>query len=273
MGPIGRAAAILTLFAAGWAPASAQAPASSAIQVEPQRVGIDLTYNGATVKVRAEVPAGYSAAVRLEAHPGRLELKRLGKRAGLLWMGVGEVAFENVPAVYQVLTSGNLSELGSPQSLATWKLGYEALVPDGAPGSALRSELVGLKEHEGLFALQQGGLTVAEPGAANHPVLSSVSEAGDPSPAAPLQVLQGSFRLPARAPAGDYTIDLIGFKDGQAINLGSAKLHLEPVGLAKKLSDLAHEHGLAYGISACVIAILVGLLTGLIFTPKSDESH
>jgi hypothetical protein len=273
MGPIGRAAAVLTLFAAGLLPAGAQSLAPSAISIEPQRVGIGLTYNGATVKIRAQVPAGYSAAVRLTAHPGRLELKRMGKRAGLLWMGVGEVSFENVPAVYQVLTSANLSELGSPQSLAEWKLGYESLVPDGVPGAALRSELVGLKEHEGLFSLQQGGLTLAEPEAAKSPVLTTVSEAGDPSPAASPQVLQGSFRLPARAPAGDYTIDLIGFKDGQAFNLGSAKLHLETVGLAKKLNDLAHEHGLAYGISACVIAILVGLLTGLIFQPKSDESH
>lgn len=277
MGPIGRAAAVLTLFAAGWASASGQsAPAQGVIALDPQRVGIDLRYNGATVTVRAEVPAGYEAALRLQAPPGRLELKRMGKKAGVLWMGVGEVTFENVPALYQVLTTAPLDKLGSPEALAQWKLGYETLVPDGARGADLRGDLVGLKEQEGLFALQPGSLTREASAMAKSPVLASISETGTAPTAAALavpQVLQGTFHLPARARAGDYTVDLIGFKDGRAFHLGSATLRLEQVGLAQALSGFAHVHGLAYGIAACVIAILVGLLTGLIFQPKGDESH
>jgi hypothetical protein len=274
---------LLICFAGGWSFASAQTtPPQGAIEIAPQLVTIDLGYNGATVNVRAEVPAGYEAAVLLAAHPGRLELKRLGKKGGLLWMGVGQVSFENVPAVYQVLTSAPLSELGSPQSLAKWKLGYESLVPDNVPGASLRTDLVGLKEHEGLFALQPRGLTRSSVAPISHPVIASVSEPGNPTAGAAAagavssivpQMLQGSFRLPARAPSGEYTVELIGFKDKQAVHLASATLRLENVGMAMKLKRLAIEHGLAYGISACVIAIIVGLLTGLLFRPKSDESH
>ncbi len=271
------AAAVLMLVAAGWAPAHGQsAPPTGAIQIEPSRVEVGLLYNGATVNVRVEVPAGYQAALLLSARPGPLELKRLGKRGGILWMGVGHVAFENVPAVYQVLSSAPLGELGAPEMLATWKLGYNALVPDDAPGADLRSQLVGLKEHEGLFAIQPTGLMpVAQ--AAGSPHLATIEEAGNDAAASALAaasiVLQGSFRLPPRAPVGDYTLELIGFKDGRAVGLNSTSLQLEQVGVVLQLRRFAFDHGLAYGIAASLIAVVVGLLTGLIFQPKSDEAH
>lgn len=252
MGRTVLAASVLILLASLPWPSEATA---TGIVVEPQRVGIDLLYDGTTVEVRAEVPAGYEAAVRLLARPERLELKRLGKRAGVLWMRVGNVTFEHVPAVYQVLTSAPLADIGSPTVLAEWRLGYESLLPDQVPGSGLRAELVALKEHEGLFALREGAL--------------GRGGAGAP----PQGPLRGTFRLPASAPAGDYGVDLIGFKDRRAVHLGSATLHLEHVGAVGALRRLASYHGLAYGITACLIAIIVGLVTGLLFRPKSDESH
>jgi hypothetical protein len=271
------AAVVLTLVAAGWVPARGQsAPPTGAIQIEPSRVEVGLFYNGATVTVRVEVPAGYQAALLLSARPGSLELKRLGKRGGILWMGVGHVAFENVPAVYQVLSSAPLPQLGAPETLATWKLGYKSLVPDDAPGAYLRSQLVGLKEHEGLFAIQPTGLMpVAQ--AAGSPHVATIKGPGNGSAtsalAAKTVVLQGAFRLPPRAPVGDYTLELIGFKDGHAVGLNSASLQLEQVGMVLQLRRFAFDHGLAYGIVASLIAVVVGLLTGLIFQPKSDEAH
>ncbi|HLI62893.1 MAG TPA: TIGR02186 family protein [Terriglobales bacterium] len=271
------AVALLTLAVAGWASAGGQsAPPAGAIQIEPSRVEVGLFYNGTTVNVRVEVPAGYQAALRLSARPGPLELKRLGKRGGILWMGVGQVAFENVPALYQVLSTAPLERLGAPETLAAWKLGYNSLVPDGAPGADLRSQLVGLKEHEGLFTIQPTGLTPVAL-RAEVPRLATIEEAGNGSVVSALAgetvVLQGAFRLPPRAPVGDYSLELIGFKDGHAVRLNSATLHLEQVGMVLQLRRFAFDHGLAYGIAACLIAVVVGLLTGLIFQPKSDEAH
>jgi hypothetical protein len=85
--------------------------------------------------------------------------------------------------------------------------------------------------------------------------------------------LRGTIRLPACAPAGDYSVDLIAFKDQHAAILGSTTLHLEHAGVVRAFRNLAIDHGLIYGIAACSIAIVVGLLTGLVFRPKSDEGH
>ncbi|MGB9073741.1 MAG: TIGR02186 family protein [Terriglobales bacterium] len=271
------AAAALVIFASLPRPAPGQpGGATGVIIVVPERVEINLFYNGANIEVAAEIPAGYEAAARLMAHPERLELKKLGKKAGVLWMGAGSATFENIPAVYQVLTSAPLAGLG-PQALrAQWMLGYDSLIPDHAPEAALRGELVGLKERDGLFALREGAL--ARAGQSVPPADPLVtSQAGDPAPAAPIaqspQLWRGTFRLPASAPPGDYSVDLIGFRDQHAVHLASATLHIEHAGAVRFVRHLAIDHGLTYGSAASLFAIVVGLLTGRLFRSRSHEGH
>jgi hypothetical protein len=260
---VGLAAIVLAIFSVLPRPAASQtAGVTGDLMVIPERVEIDLAYNGANIEVGAEVPAGYEAAVRLMSRPERLELKKLGKKAGLLWMGAGTVTFENIPVVYQVLSTAPLADLGPPALRAQWMLGYESLIPDQAPGADLRGDLVGLKEHGGLFALREGALMRRGKSA------SLVAPGAD----AP-QRLRGTFRLPASAPAGDYSVDLIGFKDQRAVHLASATLHIEHAGAVRIMRHLAIDHGTTYGGAASLIAIVVGLLTGVLFRSRSNEGH
>jgi hypothetical protein len=262
MARAGLLAAIIALLVSAPQEATAGSPTGRLV-VDPQTVEIDLTFTGATVTVVGEVPVGYEAALRLAGHAERQELKKLGKRAHILWMSVGNVTIESVPVVYQVLTSAPLRDIGSPSVLARWTLGYEFLIPEQGLGADLRKEFVRLKEHEGLFAFHEGALSWAD---------SATDGSSAPDPTTP-RLVRGTFRLPARVRPGDYVVDLIGFRDRQATNLGSAVLHLERVGAVKQLRRFAIEHGLAYGIAASLIAIVAGLLTGLLFRPKSDEAH
>ncbi len=239
-----------------------EAPPAGLLVAVPEQVEVSLFYAGATVEVVAQVPAGYEGAVRLMARPERLELKRLGKKAGVLWMGAGDVSFENIPVMYQVLTTASLAELCPKAERARWLLGYDSLIPDGAPGAALRSELVGLKEHEGLFAVREGALT-------QRPATDASPAPGAGWP----RLLRGAFRLPARAPAGDYRLDLIGFKDQRAFPLGSATLRVQQVGTVRAVRELARNHGLFYGIAACLVAIVAGFVTGRLFRSKADGAH
>src|SRR5271157_2765265 len=193
------AAATLAILASLPRPAPGQpGGATGVIMVVPEHVEINLFYTGANIEVGAELPAGYEAAVRLMAHPERLELKKLGKKAGVLWMGAGNATFENIPAVYQVLTSAPLAGLGPPELREQWRLGYDSLIPDHAPEAALRGELVGLKEREGLFALREGALMRSGqnvPPAS--PPVTGAAEVGELAPAAPLaqppQLWLGTF--------------------------------------------------------------------------------
>ena len=268
------AAIALAIFAILPQPATSQsASVTGDLMVVPEHVEIDLSYSGANIEVGAEVPAGYEAAVRLMTRPERLELKKLGKKAGLLWMGAGTVTFENIPVVYQVLSTAPLVDL-APQALrAQWMLGYESLVPDQAPGAALRGDLVGLKERDGLFALREGALARTQRSFPPSSPLSVGAVKDSATMVEPPQRLRGTFRLPASAPAGDYSVDLIGFKDQHAVHLASATLHMEHAGAVRIVRRLALDHGLAYGGAACLIAIVVGLLTGRLFRSRSNEGH
>jgi len=251
MGRLGLLAAVAAYLGGASQHAMAQTPKGELV-VDPQTVPIGLTFTGATISVRAKVPPGYEAALRLMGKPQRQELKKLGKKAYVLWMGVGDITIDAVPVVYQVLTSAPLHELGSQAALAQWSLGYDNLIPEKALSPDWRAELVKLKEHDGLFAMHEGALTTAD---------------------GPPRRLQGTLQLPARVPAGDYTVDLIGFRGKEATHLASTTLRFAHVGAAKQLKRFAHEHGLAYGIAASLIAIIAGLLTGLLLRPKADESH
>jgi hypothetical protein len=273
MRPVRLAAIAFAIFAILPRPAATQpARAAGDLMVVPERVEIDLSYDGANIEVGAQVPAGYEAAIRLMTQPERLELKKLGKKAGLLWMGAGTVTFENIPVVYQVLSSAPLADLG-PQALrAQWMLGYESLIPDQVPGADLRGELVGLKQHDGLFAVREGALARRQNPPPAFPLDAGAAQNSAPM-AEPTQRLRGTFHLPASAPPGDYSVDLIAFKDQRAVHLASATLHVEHAGAVKIMRHLAIDHGLTYGGAASLIAIVVGLLTGILFRSRSNEGH
>jgi len=270
--PAGLLAFLPVLFLILAAPPIAAAqpvPAPGALTVSPQRVPIGVLYNGTALDLHITVPSGYQAAVRLIGRRNHLVLKKKAKRGGVLWMSAGEVTFENIPVVYQVLTSAPLSELGSPQLLAEMQLGYEWLVPPESPNASLREELVKLKEREGLFGISQGGLS--RPGEKRR----SPAHELPPSPAGGGSQTQfsGVVRLPALAPPGEYRVDLVVFSAGHASLLGSTTVRLERVGVVRMMYRLAMDHSLLYGCLAVVIAILAGLLCGLLFQSKSDEAH
>jgi putative transmembrane protein Alph_Pro_TM len=237
------------------APAGEVAPdLPGGITVEPDSIPIGMTYTGATVRVRADVPAGYEAAILVLGKTETLEMKRKGKVGHVLWMSVGEVTFEAVPAVYVLLTSMPLAHAAPAGMLREWKLGYEALTSAAGATSGFYPELIKLKEQEGCFLVGEGQLVHAGSWGSG-----------------PTDQLRGSFRLPARAPAGEYSVGLFGFHEHRAIHLASTTLHLEHTGFARLLRSVATEHRLIYGGMAIVVAVLAGLTTGFVFHPKRGK--
>jgi hypothetical protein len=241
------------LLPAAWAAVGGegQPQAMARLRVEPAYIPIGMTYSGASVQVDVEIPAGYEVAIRLMGRTERLELKRKDKVGRLLWMSVGEVAFEEVPVVYWLLTSTPLAQLAPGAILAERKLGYDALAGAAGPAAQWFPELIKLREKEGRFGVREGQLVRSGGGTAER--------------------LTGAFRLPALVPAGEYTVDLFGFSGGRARHLGSRTVRLEYAGIAMVVRSVATEHGLIYGGVAVVLAVLAGLITGFVFQPKKGK--
>jgi hypothetical protein len=222
--------------------------------VQPEQVPIDLFYGGSTIQVQADLAADRPCAVLLEGPRGPLTLKRKGKVWGLLWMNVGEVELSEVPTVYLLQTSTALSGPGGARRLAEAGLGYAALARRAGSDTTTFQELIQLKEKEGFFSIGAGAVSL-EP-----------TERGTAR-------LSASIPLSARIPAGEYSVNLIGFDGDHARRLARATVRLEQVGLARALHSLAMERGLLYGCTAVIIAVLAGLGTGLIFGKGTAKGH
>jgi uncharacterized protein (TIGR02186 family) len=245
------AASVAILITAG--AVGAQGPAR--LRLDPPEVGMGMFFDGADVRLEGSVPAGQAAAVVCTGKEGPLELKKKGKVWGILWMNVGEIKLESVPSLYLLSTSRPLSELARRAVLDRLRLGYRALeAAAGSDAGGVFSEVIKLKESEGLFSFEASALRLTPTGRGSNR-------------------LSGSFSLPAHVPPGEYTVRLYGFERGQGQLLDEQKLHLVRTGLSLSITSLARDHGLLYGLFAVVVALAVGLLAGLVFGKGMKKAH
>jgi uncharacterized protein (TIGR02186 family) len=236
------------------AAAVAASPTETAVsmEIDPTVISVNAFYDGATVRVEGAIPAGYEAAVLCRGEEDSVELKIKGKVLGFLWMNVGEVAFEHVPSVYLLSTSGPLPDLAPVPVLEKLGVGFPALQsragrsPDQTEGDGKFEEFLKLKESENLYSCDEGGVRL------------------EPGPGGAVRVYS-ECSLPSKVPWGEYEVQLFGFAAGKGELLHSERLQVVPAGVTASVSNLARNHGLLYGVLAVVIALGVGLLTGLAF--------
>jgi uncharacterized protein (TIGR02186 family) len=235
------------------APPRAAAAEQGLLVVEPEEVGVDLFFAGATLHVRGAIPAGHDdAAVLCAGNETALSLRRKGRVWGVLWMNTSEVAFDRVPAVYVLHTSVPLARLGSAALLERLGVGFDGLEArtgfDGPAGErrAVFDELVRLKKREGLFSLGEGAAMLGRGARGEVEVSTDVF-------------------LPARTPPGDYRITLFSFHGGEGGTVAETAVAVQQVGLAAFTSRTARERGLLYGVFAVLVAIAAGMATGFVF--------
>ncbi len=221
------------------------------MSIEPQEVAVDLLYSGAQLRVSGETPPGEDLVVVCTGEESNVELKQKGKIWGLLWVNTGDVVFKHVPFLYQVASSKKIQDLATEAELVRTGVGFPALEAEIAPEEDEQThhsfaELIKLKEHEGLYSIQEGILEI-------HP-----QENG-------MQRFSTTFRFPSSVEPGRYRLCLIGFTKERIKILASAVVPVRLAGAAAVIRSLSAKHGLAYGIISVIIALVAGLLTGFVF--------
>jgi uncharacterized protein (TIGR02186 family) len=228
--------------------------------VEPSEIRAGMFFDGASFRVSALVPDGLGITVSCVGGKEPVVLNRKGRALGVIWMNVGEVEIDGSPDLYLLHASGDLGEMATSAFLAESGVGYAALkgqtTVTGAEGEEDRffDEFVSLKESDGLYFISEEAMEV-EPGMEG------------------LVRMSTELRLPAKTPPGDYQILVHGFGREGGMLLGMTTLRVTQVGMAAFIRNLAIEHGLSYGIMAVVVAIAVGLFTGVVFGLGSKKAH
>jgi uncharacterized protein (TIGR02186 family) len=220
----------------------------------PESVEIGTFFNGTKVYLSGDVSLDSEVVVRVSGMRRDVALKKKGKLLGLLWMNLNSITVHNVPNLYLVYISKHLGHLAKTQP-GKWKsleFGFAALEKEidisGAPveREAIFKEFLKLKESEGLYAVEAGGVSYGE------------TESGAKS-------FESLLHIPPRLTPGTYVVETFAVKDGSVLARTATDLQVKQMGLPAFISALAFKHGALYGLLASVIAIVAGLLMGVIF--------
>ncbi len=225
------------------------------VRIEPSTLLLGTFYRGADIKITGTVPANSDVVVRFMGIKKDLHLKKKGKVLGLLWMNLDSFTFKGVPNVCLIYSSKKLVDNagGEPAGETdAWKLSLQALEthigiePEPKDRRFLIHELIKMKKMEGLFVEEE------------HAVKTS-AKGGDS------EVFEAHVKVPSSLTPGKYVVEVYALQGGRIVDSKVTPVEAKLVGLPAFLYKLAFEHALLYGVLATIVAILGGLLMGVIF--------
>ena len=226
--------------------------------IQPHTILIGSFFPGGKVTVRAVVPSGDHIAFRILGPREELSLMRKG-RVGGLWMNVQQIHFKNVPKVYLLWTSDPLASMEAGGEEKAMKLNYRSVLSGSLEAdnqqekSLLLNELVKLKEADNLYHVFERSVRL------------KALEKGTWDQA------DAVLELPSKIYPGSYVLELLAFDRGKGRLLHSSPLGVRLVGFPALISGLALGKGLWYGILAVLVAMISGLLIGIVFSSRGGH--
>ncbi|HEY5999562.1 MAG TPA: TIGR02186 family protein [bacterium] len=223
-------------------------------------ITVDFLYHGSSVSVRGIADPGVDLIIKIASADGHETLKEKGKKAGLLWMNVGSLTFENAPKVYEVFSTRPSRELLSAEEADRYVLGYAALsrhVEVGPLASEQErakwfAEFLKFKEASNLYARTTGQITFAEKNGKREYYINTP--------------------WPYQAPPGNYVATVYAVQDGKVVETAESGVLVEQVGSIKYLASLAKNQAALYGLLSIMAALGAGFGVGLVFR-KGGGAH
>jgi uncharacterized protein (TIGR02186 family) len=219
-------------------------------------VEIGLTYHGDQIFFFGVNPVpGADIVIKLTAEKEEVLKLSMKGRVGPFWMTVKQYEITGAPFIYKIHASKPLNQIISKETALSLGLGYDAVRPlmkmhlirgEAAPDDAdvIWNGLVKIKERGNLFNIVEDSKRL------------DVSEG---------TLFKHYFKFPPAATEGRYLVESFCFKDGHLVAYGKDVIEIKKVGLANWLTQASKNSAILYGIMAVIIALVAGLLVGVIF--------
>lgn len=222
-------------------------------------ITIDFFYHGSTVSVRGISDPDTDLIIKLTSQDSQQVLREKGKVGGVLWMNVGELKVENVPAVYFLHSTKNIEDILSRDEMDKYVIGYPALekhvqmdVRGDDEKTKWFNEFVKFKETSSLYGTSSGKISLTrKDGSQNYYILT---------------------QWPYQAPPGNYTVTVYAVKDRKVIETATSSVLVEQIGVVKSFAGMAKNNAAEYGIVSVLAALGAGFGVGMIFR-KSGGAH
>ena len=226
---------------------SGAAAADIQMTVTPDQVLKGATYNGQQIQVTGTLPAEASVIIRVTGQVEHRKLKKKGRALGILWMNQGAVEIADVPSVFLFYPPEGWKGLKTAAGLGLDAVRDAARIEsEGEEDATLFDEFVKLKQKSGLYGTFPG---LVEYGAQN----------GDE------KTFQCTLSMPSALPTGTYQLEAVAVKDDAVVARTTLEMQAMETGMPAFISRLAFDHGTLYGVLAVLIAVMAGLLTGVLF--------
>jgi len=256
-----KGAAIAILSAAMMVVAGGNAHAMLTAKANHDRITIDFFYHGSTVSVKGLSDAGRDLVIKITSPEGHQVMKQKGKVAGVLWMNVGTLKFENTPNMYELFSTKKVDDILSREERAKHTIGYDALADhvevnptaNAAEKTQWFGEFVKFKEASNLYRTDFGKI-----------------EMNDLPDGHQEYFIQTEW--PYQAAPGAYTVSVYAIKDGKVVEQAESHVRVEQVGMVKTLAGMAKDSAAVYGFLSVGIALSAGFGVGLVFR-KGGGSH
>ena len=249
---------VFSLFQlAGAKPAAAMLTAKA----NHDHITIDFFYHGSTVSVRGISEPGTDLVIKITSPEGHQLLKQKGKVAGVLWMNVGQMKFDQTPNFYEVFSTKKVEDILSREEMEKYVIGYSALakhveitpVANEEEKTKWFNEFVKFKESSKVYGMSSGNVetTMNADGKQEYYVLTD---------------------WPYQAQPGDYLVSVYAVKDNKVIEQAQSKVNVEQVGMVKTLATMAKNSPAIYGFLSIGVALGAGFGVSLVFR-KGGGAH
>jgi len=251
-------AVLLAVIVAGFA---GTAHAMLTAKANHDHITIDFFYHGSTVGVKGVSDAGRDLVIKITSPEGHQVMKQKGKVAGVLWMNVGTLKFENTPNLYEVFSTKKVEDILTADEQKKHTLGYAALadhveispLENAAEKTQWFGEFVKFKEASNLYKTDFGKIEMTDLPDGH-------------------QEYYIQTQWPYQAAPGDYLVSVYAVKDGKVVEQAESHVKVEQVGMVKTLAGMAKDSAALYGFLSIGIALSAGFGVGLVFR-KGGGSH
>ena len=224
-------------------------------------ITIDFFYHGSTVSVRGEADPNTDLIIKITSPEGHQVLKQKGKVAGMLWMNVGQLKFENTPNFYELYSTKKLEDILSREEQDKYVIGYPALerhveispLANEQEKTRWFDEFVKFKENSNVYSASSGKITTThtDNGRQQYFILTE---------------------WPYQAQPGDYLVTVYAVKDNKVVEQATSNVKVEQIGVVKSLAGLAKDAPAIYGFLSIGVALGAGFGVSMVFK-KGGGSH
>lgn len=236
--------------AAGRAESLIAAMSSHQILITSNYTGSQLTVFGVVERDGRTVARGDPYDVVVTARgPRRMLLVREKERLGPIWINRTQRRFPDSSLFLTVASNRPLNEIVSEDTARRERVGLEnaqktrdAALDFDTTTARFSDGLLRILSEKGLYSTEERGVTF----------LSST-------------VFSAPIEVPATAPTGSYEIEIVLYAGGVPLARQTTNFEVVKSGMEQRLAAGAHDWPLLYGLTAVLMALLLGWLASVVF--------